>query len=174
MTFTPQIDTFRIGDTFCIQSIIQDMLLDTFSKQDIEVSGFDFGIVCDIIRHDQSGYISAEQEFDFIGIVGEFSLIPIAENVIRSLILYEQDSLKRCFDGCFLPKQQGLYEVVFYHLGYAGKPIVNSDCKETVDIHVKMNQQMNNNYELLKTSPLKIESEEIYNRWGGYTFVVIE
>jgi hypothetical protein len=174
MTFTPQIDTFRIGDTFCLKSIIPDLLMDTFSKQEFDVSAFDFGIVNDIARHDTSGYISAEKEFDLINITGEYQIIPIAENVIRSLILYEKFNEERLFEACFVTKKIGLYEIGFFHLKYDGKTLVDSECAENIDINVNMNNEADNNYELLQTSPQAIGTEEVFKRWGEYAFIVIE
>lgn len=161
MSLSPKIDTIHIGDTFCLKSVIQKMLLDTMSNKEIDVSGFDFSIINDIGRHVSTGYISAEKEFDIINKVGKYEVIPITDNVLRTLILYDQVGIDRVFESCLIPKQTGLYEIAFHHLDYSERTVVDANCTEFIEIDIEMNEGAENNYDLLMSSPQPIATKEV-------------
>ncbi len=175
----PENDTFRIGDTIWLESVIPAMPYDSISEQDYSLGDFEHKIFASLHIYDNpSQWLSGSDNFDYYNVVGScmrynrgggsgFKLLYKRNNLVG-------DSLKLAF----VPTQTGLYSLITYVLTmdyYTEEGIISKKCTEALDMCFRTNNADSlNNYRLLIGYPNITPTETAYLGDGGYAFRVIE
>jgi hypothetical protein len=181
-TIFPAKDTFQIGDTLWLESIIPDELTDKLTGKSIPVRNFDFKIESFILRMDTlvqapDGKMlqpSASNDFSYLMNYGEFQ---IKDFSIFSVIKahYEQENNNQKLRIGIIPIKRGLFEIEFNNLtdDLTNVNLTDGDCYENLELSYQMNEnEEDNNYHLLLDSPGQITSPEGFKQFGGYAFWV--
>lgn len=175
----PENDTFRIGDTIWLESVIPAMQYDSISEQEYSLGDFEHKVYIAFDRKDTSGQSSSGSDnFDFFNAVGT-CLRFVTGNHSEFKLYYKRnnfgvDSLK----AAFIPTQSGLYSFSAFANTidyYTEKGIISKKCTETINMYYRTNTaDSSNNYDLLIGFPNIIPTEAGFLSYGGYAFRVIE
>ena len=71
VSLSPEQDSFQIGDTITIEYVLDNLIVDTVSNMEIDVSSFDFAVFSGLHRIEDDNWIVGEDEFEIIEIEGE-------------------------------------------------------------------------------------------------------
>ena len=170
-----ELDSFRIGDTIWLNSIITNKLVDKNSMSNIDISNFDFKINCGLFRVDTSAVEQAEPYFKVINKIGKLD-IKYLSSIIESKVIYEKGIENRMFKIGLIPQKVGIFKISFFNLteDLENVKVTESECNSNIKLHYNMNSGRDFNYYLIQKSPRSIVSEEEYKKDGAYAFKIIK
>ncbi len=176
---TPQIDTFKIGDTIWVSSDFSNEIKELNYSEPITLKDFDFRSELTIEKISVDPFQNANLEFDIIEKQGNLNLIPL---IGTSTFLVEYDYVDDTYkvDFGFVPQGKGLYTLVLSSLITEDSESLSTrpDCKEEIkSIEYLLNGGENNNYEFISQSAdslIRTTTKDIYDEYGQYSFYVIE
>ncbi len=175
MSISPALDTFRVGDTLWLESVIPAELKDNNTGEMIDVSDFDFNISTALTIIDSINFLPAENHFEYLYIKGKLDIKFYSSTVITDII-YEPDILrKKHLKIVIICRKDGIFELDFHNLteNLKGVNLTNKNCIENLNLSYQMNDRSDNNFYLVGQSMI-FNSESDFNLFGGYAFVVIE
>jgi len=181
LSLSTDLDTFTLQDTIWIESAIDMKLLDLVSGDSIMVDSFDFMIYSKISKViDTIGFAHGENSFMYLNKIGEFQVQNFS-NGSKGRLVYAIKHGKQELRIGMIPKNTGLYDIVFYNLS---DDLINLEFPEQCTVNIKninyrMNMGNNNNFHLVMDAykqfyPNSLYNEDGFNSSGGYAFVVIE
>ncbi len=192
-TLYPALDTFQIGDTIHIQNDFSDRVYDRNSQQFFDLKSFDFYPITDIYRIDTP--VSkwgpgtgnhAIFEFDVIIPDGyDYDIFQYSYGAKSLLGEFKYEEGKYKLDIMLIPNRDGLYTIRHFSRLVSLKANEVQDfpgrCSdERVEGYTVLNNNSDNNRDLLLDSPDTLWSKIAYSnpidyeKFGGYTFYVIE
>ena len=182
---TPQIDTFKIGDTILLQLQYKKQMIDIYTNDSLDIGVFNFGIEC-LLGKVENEIIDASSSFmwiDSIGISNELAFTTVNARLLN----FDFDNNTFQYNSKLVPQQAGVYYFVFtsnYHLLVNSSDsfskevnFQNLDCTENANIICTLKNNESDNFHFYGTTV----TEELYNlqeegfkQEGGYAFVVTE
>lgn len=174
---SPQQDTFRIGDTLWIESLIESKLINQLDNSLVDMSDIEYKIYGDIHRYNEEVTSPPEYDFNYVNKNGAVSISNIGPYAALELSYESEVHNDRRLRVGFVPQVAGLYRVIFYYLteDYTSiQGIIEKGCSENITfIYTMNNNESDNNYHLLEGYP-EIATSEGFREGGGYAFWVIE
>lgn len=180
LSLTPQIDTFKIGDTIWISSEFSNEILELNTGERITLNEFDFHSELTFEKISETPFENANLEFTVIEELGSLSFISlVGTSSFRMNYLFENERYK-CKFG-FVPTNEGLFEFILFSLlpeGASEGIISSPDCKVNIEqVSHLLNDGENNNYEFIQMaadSLIRTTSKEDFDMYGSYCFYVVE
>ena len=176
-TISPALDSFHIGDTLFIESILGNLLQDKTTGEEINVTNFEFKLITGFYRIDTLGYDrNVNENVGIINYNGEYKIVPLYNGVSSVRIIYETQNTNKYFKAGLIPKKKGIFHIGFtvFSTDLQDVNLSGNECSESIDLSINMNNGSDNNFYLeeynLNTKP----TEEVFKRAGAYNFVVIE
>ncbi len=175
-TCTPQKDTFRIGDTIWIESLIPPKLTNQIDNTDANVKDMEYKFSGAIDRYNEETPISSEADFMYINQIGSVSIQSIDPyNTLNLVYESHENSVKKLKVGC-VPQKAGLYGITFYYLTedyYFVDGVIDPECAERIEFTYNMNNNGDNNYHLLEGYPM-VATLGGFKQGGSYAFWIVE
>ena len=173
LNITPQLDTFKIGDTMWLTSEISNKLEDLNGSELINVENFDFKIRIGFTQFNTEEFNVAEHHFDFINQVGEIN----QTSMINTNVIFEEKEDSKALPVGLVPKKIGGFYISFYNLrdDLQEVSLIDTNCIQFVDINYNMNDG-NNNLHFIKesVSPANVTPIETLQKFGNFAFWVVE
>lgn len=177
---TPQIDTFKIGDTIWVSSDFSNEVKELNYNNPIVMDNIDFHSELSFEKISEEPFQNANLKFSTVEEYGNLSLIQLVGASIFSInYLYENNKYKAKFG--FVASEKGLYTVLLSSfLSDDSIPLNESsfECEEKIEsIEYLLNNGINNNYEFISLSAdslIRTTTKEVYDKFGQYSFFVEE
>lgn len=180
-SITPALDTFQIGDTLWLQSLIPNNITDNATGELVPVNDFDFKVRSYINRMDTAIQIMgntaspyAVNDFVYFNEKGIFETINLSSVSFIKIHYTSEESSQKLKIG-IVPQKRGLFQIAFANLTDDATKVnlTNSDCFENLKMSYKMNDNMDdNNFHLLQDSPAPIGTLDAFQQSAGYAFFV--
>jgi hypothetical protein len=176
-SISPAIDTFKIGDTIWIESIIQNFLIDGSTGEKINVENHNFKVKTGFSRIDTLGYDSSADNFVVINIKGKYLVKNLGPNLSIINIEYQKEEMRRSLKVGVIFKRKGIYQTSMTNIVAdleEGINLTETNCTQRINLAYSMNNGEENNYYLEQYDVNVIPSFDEFMKAGAYNFVVIE
>ena len=185
VALSPALDTFHIGDTIWIQSIIDKMVFDIETGAHYLLEDYQFHPTTSMGKMDQNTTDKDALRFFNYGLISEtdYEYYRYSGGISTLKGEYAYDGKKYELVYFLVPREKGLF--VFFHSLLFGfrdehQPFPGKCPKVPADAVTLLNNGSDNNIEFLQHSPdphyrwVLEEPEDRFHRGGGYCFYVVE
>lgn len=170
-------DTFHIGDTIRLVSVIPLQLFDTVSQKSYSLGGFEHQVFGFIDNYDDPNRVNTgSSDFKNIDIRGKAVPGTIGSATGFRYLYKRKAGTPDSLEVHFVPQKKGLYMFTFATFTYDDyffpEGLINDGCSELMQIYFSLNNRSaDNNYEFVKSSP-RIANKQAFDQGGGFAFRV--
>jgi hypothetical protein len=178
-TFSPQKDTFHIGDTIEVSCFIPDNVFDSISQKEYTFGNHQHVLYFSVDVNKNPLVFNGEDNFELINLQGSLQLGSLGIDRIFSVVFSDTTGGK-ITRSKIIPRDTGLYYSNYNYLTddyYSdNNSIINNNCTEFITLNFHTNgRNPDNNYEMAKTSFESVNTTKEESLDGGiYVFRVIE
>jgi hypothetical protein len=173
----PVRDTFHVGDTIWVESLVQNNLVNNLSGEEVDISNLDLKFHSAITEYNDSENFYSDHLFGYVNQVGGFYR---SETLIH-IVYADSTNDYRMFKVGMIPLNKGTGSGTFhYTFGYIRNDYDQSDliskgCLDLIAFNYSTNMGKDSStYQLLPKTFKQTISQSSYNMFGSFAFRVVD
>jgi hypothetical protein len=173
----PVRDTFHVGDTIWVESLVQNNLVNNLTGEEVNISNLDLKFDLYISEYTDTSDRPSRDIFKIENQIGGFQ--PYGSFFSR--INFAIDNNHRNFKAGLVPTEKGVdagtFCLIFDYVvhDYEQSDILNKNCLDLISFNYLTNQgRDSNSYKLLPSTFSQANTQADFNRGGCFAFRVVD
>ena len=180
VTISPAKDTFHVGDTIWVESIVENFLVNNLDGSETDLSQLPLKFDASVDEYNQNGYVFSSQLFSYINETGAFKFADLGGPTYLKVSYEDVDNHARKFKVGIVINSigtgEGTFNLEFGYLtpDYEAYEVLNKKCLDIIAFQFDANEgRDSSSYYLLPPTYTGVVTMGNFLKHGSFAFRVL-